>query len=85
MKSKLNFWITHLALTVVASFLFNGGVFAGDTGNISLSKGNMGAIKLSSQNHNTVDVKGKNLIMHHQARQHLGLVHRAIGPQKEKR
>ena len=85
MKNKLNFWITNLVLTVVASFLFNSGVFAGNTGGISLSKGRMGAIKLSSQNYTTVDDKGKSWIIHSQFRKHLGLGNRAIVQEKEKR
>ncbi len=47
MKKKLNYWIIYIVLTVGASFLFNGGVFAGNTEDNSLSKGRMGTIKLS--------------------------------------
>jgi len=36
MKKKLNFWIINFFLTVVTSFLLNGGVFAGNTGGGSL-------------------------------------------------
>jgi hypothetical protein len=49
MKKKLNYWIIYIFLTVGTSFLFNGGVFAGHTGDISLSKGGLGGIKLSGK------------------------------------
>ena len=50
MKKKLNFWTLNIFMMVVTSFLFNGGVLAGHTETISLSKGRMGTVKLSGKN-----------------------------------
>ncbi len=71
MKKKLNFWTINFFLTAVASFLFNGGVFAEHTGAIPLSKGGMGTIKLSGKNPST-HVRGRSSIASHPFREHLG-------------
>ena len=57
MKKKLNFWTLNIFMMGVTSFLFNGGVLAGHTEAISLSKGRMGTFKLSGKNFAT-PVKG---------------------------
>ena len=71
MKKKQNYWIIHFFLPVVASFLFNGGVFAGNPGDISLSKGGMGAIKLLGKN-SIAHFKDKSSITPHRFGKHLG-------------
>jgi len=84
MKKKLNFWIINFFLTVVTSFLLNGGVFAGNTGGVSLSKGRMGTIKLSGKNP-TIQMKGTSSIVRHPFRKHLGQGHWTGARQKGKR
>ena len=66
---------------VVSSFLFDGSVFFWNTENISLGKkrGDMCAIKLSSQNSATVDDNVKSWIIHPQFRNHFGQDNRSIG------
>lgn len=71
MQNKLNFWIINFFLVAVTSFLLNGGVFAGNRGEIALNKGNFGAIKLSGKN-NTTLVKAKSLIVTPQDRKKTG-------------
>ncbi len=82
MKIKLNFWITNFFLTAVVSFLLSGGVFAGNTGGISLSKGSLGAIKLSGQNHTTF-VRGKSPLARNQFRKQFEQGIRTPAHQKE--
>lgn len=84
MKKQLNFWSINFFLTVVTSFLLNGGVFAGNTGGLSLSKGRMGTIKLSGKN-SAIHVKGTRLIVRHPFRKHLGQDNRNSTRQKGKR
>jgi hypothetical protein len=84
MRKKLKYWIIHFFLTVVASFLFNAGVFAGYPGDVSLSKGGMGAIKLSGKNL-IIPFKDKSSIVPHRFRKHLGQGHRTRAQQKGER
>jgi hypothetical protein len=80
--NKLNFWITNFFLTAVISFLLNGGVFAGNKGGISLSEGNLGAIKLSGKNH-TTRVRGKSSVARNQFRKQFDQGIRIRAHQKE--
>ncbi len=81
MKNKLNLWIINIFLTVVTSFLLNGGLFAGHTEGSSLSKGGMGTIKLSGKNL-TTHVKSESSIVPRPFRKHFGQGKRAYAQQK---
>lgn len=81
MKKKLDFWSINFFLTLVTSFLLNGGVFAGSTEVLSQSQGRLGTIKLSSKIPAT-HVKDKSSMVPHQYRKHLG---RAIEPEPSRK
>ncbi len=49
-KKKLNFWTLNILLTIMTSFLLNGGVLSASTEMISPGKGAIGAIKLQGKN-----------------------------------
>lgn len=84
MKNKLNLWIINFFLTVVTSFLLNGGLFAGHTEGSSLSKSGMGTIKLSGKNL-TTHVKSESSIVPRPLRKQLRQGKRADAPQKGER
>ena len=84
MKKKLNFWTLNIFMTVVTSFLFNGGVLAGRTETISLSKGRMGTVKLSSKNF-AAPVKGDISNVSHHVSKPLERSNRTSVQQKEEK
>jgi len=84
MKKTLNYWIIYFFLTVGTSFLFNGGIFAGHTGDNSLSRGGMGTIKLSGKT-STTPIRSRNPIVQYQFRKHLGQVNWTSTQQKGER
>jgi hypothetical protein len=81
MKKKLNYWIIYFFLTVGISLLLNGGIFAGPMGDISLSRGGMGSIKLSGKT-STTPIRSKNPIVQYQFRKHSGQVNWTSAQQK---
>jgi hypothetical protein len=70
MKKTSNFGSIYFFLTVGASLLFNGGVFAGHKEGISPSKGAMGTIKLSGKFPKTHS-EGKSSILRQSGPKHL--------------
>lgn len=70
--------MTNLALTATTVFMFNGGVFAGNTAVIHQSGGGAASVKQSGKHNSATIVQGKSPVISKKVRNHLRRGNRAI-------